>query len=479
VGLLDSIGEQLQRISLSAAVARDLLGFDGQRLVLVLGQDDEELRPAGGFIGTVWALEFDHGRLASSRVQSSYAVDESIPLEQWMRSPAGFAMSFDADVIPFRDQNWWPDFTYSAARLRETYERGQGARPHAVVAINQRSLEAILSAIGPIEILPGRSVGAEGLRSFLRQGIEPAPGTVTPSDIDPRRYAAQLLGAAIIRRISEGGSLDLFRLALSLNRVTSEGDLLIDVEAAPARAALRELGWDGSLARFPADGWYWVDSNTYSPKISQQIVRAMRHSVEIQPDGSAINRLTVRYENPVDAPEATPGGRRGCVQPAAPGTPPCYWIFARLYLPAGSQIVGAPSFQTPSGAARAGRSPESTPATTAPANTLHIVPTGNHIEVSGLAVVAPGASEEWEFVYRVPGASQPVRAGDWRYSSRIERQPGMPPTTVTVEIAAPPGACITNVDGVGGVGGKMSLFWSLTRDRDLSVDYSFDPGRCP
>ncbi|MBI4218942.1 MAG: DUF4012 domain-containing protein [Chloroflexi bacterium] len=475
-GVLDSLSQQLRRVALSAFATRELLGYNGRRQILVLGQDDDELRPAGGFIGTVWAVEFDHGRLVSSRVQSSYAVDEGMPVERWMRSPPGFAVSFDADVIPFRDQNWWPDFTYSAARLRETYERGQGARPHAVVAINQRSLEAILSAIGPIEILPGRSVDAEGLRSFLRQGIEPAPGAVTPSDIDPRRYAAQLLGAAIIRRVSEGGSLDLFRLSISLNRVTSEGDLLIDVEAAPARAALRELGWDGSLASFPADGWYWVDSNAYSPKISQQIVRAMRHSVEIQTDGSAIDRLTVRYENPVEAPEAPLEGTLGCVQPAASGTPPCYWVYARLYLPAGSQIVSAPGFQTPSRAARAARSPEGSPATAALANTLHIEPTGHRIEVSGLAVVAPGDSEEWEFVYRVPEASRLLGTGERRYSSLIERQPGTPPTTVTVEIAVPAGACITNVEGVGG---KMSLSWSLTRDHDLSVDYSFNAARCP
>jgi hypothetical protein len=89
--------------------------------------------------------------------------------------------------------------------------------------------------------------------------------------------------------------------------------------------------------------------------------------------------------------------------------------------------------------------------------------------------------EEWEFVYRVPEASRLVGTGDWRYSSRVERQPGMPPTTaVTVEIAVPQGACITSVDGVSRSSTVSAVrSWSLTRDLDLRVGYSFDPSRCP
>lgn len=488
--LLDTLSQQLRRLELSAVVSRELLGYNGRRHILVLGQDDEELRPAGGFIGTVWDLEFDHGRLVGSNVQSSYAIDEKVPLVQWMQAPPGFAMSFDADVIPFRDQNWWPDFTFSAARLRETYERGQGIRPHAVVALNQRSLEAILSAIGPIEIQVDRSVDAEGLREFLRQGIEPAPGTGTPPDIDPRRFASQLLGAAMIRRISEGAShgesLDLFRLSLDLNRVTSDGDLLIDVEARAARSALRELGWDGALAAYSGDGWYWVDSNAYSPKISQQIVRTMRQRVEIQPDGSSVNTLTVGYENPLRNEDPTDGAP-GCVQPAHAATPPCYWIYVRLYLPARAELLSTPGFETPAGAVGSDRLLQSAAPSSpgAAPTTLRAARLGVHLEVSALAVVLQGAKAEWEFVYRVPDSARRLATGEWRYSSRIERQPGTPPMMVMFEIAAPPGACVTNVDGVlqsgtatasGSLSASRSLL--LTRDLDLGVTYSFDPTRC-
>jgi hypothetical protein len=82
--------------------------------------------------------------------------------------------------------------SYSAARLRETHERGQGSRPHAIVAVSQRSLKAILAAIGPIEIEGGLTVDAEGLRGFLREGIEPlASPTARQSSIRYRPTAVR------------------------------------------------------------------------------------------------------------------------------------------------------------------------------------------------------------------------------------------------------------------------------------------------
>ncbi|MBI2966064.1 MAG: DUF4012 domain-containing protein [Chloroflexi bacterium] len=464
--LLDTASDRLRRIELAAVVARDLLGYDGGRTILVLGQDDEELRPSGGFIGSVWELEFERGQMAGSQVQSSYFVDEPIPLTDWMRAPGGFALSFDADVMPFRDQNWWPDFAYSAARLRETYERGQGARPHAIIAVNQHSLKAVLSATGPIQVSDGYAVDAQGLREFLREGIAP-PGASVGPDLDPRRYAARLLGAGIIRRLVEGGGIDLTRLALNVSSTASDGDLLIEIGSEPGRSALRVLGWDGRLHPFSGDGWYWVDSNAYAGKISQDIVRAVHQRVEIAADGTSLDTLTVRYTNPF-------GGPGDCVQPASSTTPPCYWLFGRLLLPLRTELVDAPRFDIPPGAAGAQRALRGTQSNSSDAGAIR-----EHLEAAALAAVPPGSNTEWTYTYRVPAASRQTEDGKWRYASRIERQPGMPPVEVVIEVSAPERACIVAIDGTSRSPiTRATIAWPLTRDRDLTVDYTFDSDKC-
>jgi hypothetical protein len=461
---LDVLGEQLQRVEFTATVARDVLGFNGRRVIVVLGQDDEELRPGGGFIGAAWELEFDRGRMTASRVLSSYDVDEAVPVDRWMPAPDGFTLSFAAGVIPFRDQNWWPDFPYSAARMRETYESGQGRRPDFVVAVNQRSLAAILASTGPIEVGPGLAVSSETLRDYLRDGVEPRDHAA--SGTDPRRYAARLLGEGIIRTLMTGARIDLVQLALNASRITSDGDLLIDAEAQPARSALRALGWDGSVRSFPGDGWYWAEGNAYSPKSSQEIIREVEQKVVLRPDGSSLNTLTVRYENPLD-------GSPHCVQPSQPPYGPCYWLFGWLLLPPQARVVSIPRFDLPGGAVAAGRTSYAVGAAT-----VRTGPLGDHLAITALAVVPPDSSREWEFVYRVPGAATPVR-DLFRYSSRVERQPGMPPVGVTVEVSVPDNACIVAVDGVNQApASTVSLAWALTRDRHITVDYSVDPARC-
>ncbi len=66
----------LSRAGLKGAqAAPSLLGMNGPRTYLMLAQNNDELRPTGGFISGAGHARFDKGQVAEVKLGDSYAVD--------------------------------------------------------------------------------------------------------------------------------------------------------------------------------------------------------------------------------------------------------------------------------------------------------------------------------------------------------------------------------------------------------------------
>ena len=467
-GLFNLAAGPLETLGTLAGFLHGFLGFSGPRVHLLLGQDDEELRPSGGFVAALWELRFDGGVLEQHRFVDSYAVDELLPLDQWQPAPAGFALGLGSAVMPFRDQNWWADFPRSAGAMRGTYEAGKGVRPDTLVAFNQAALEGFLRATGPLSLdgPPGTpdSVHATGLRPFLREGA----ATRNPASVgDDSRYASYLIGQALIDEFTGGSEVEPQRLAASLLDMLAAGDLLVAADDPDSAGSFASAGWDGGLPALIGDGFYWVESNAYSPKISHLIERTIAHRVQLGPDGSATSEITVSYGNP--ASPASPY----CYQPSLPPQPPCYWLFFRLYLPEGAEVLEAPILPLPEGA-MAARTLTPGDDTVAVADGADGGP-GDVVEVSGLATIPAGQTREWRFRYRLEHAAQSDDRGLWHYSWQASRQPGMQGAAYHLDIILPPGACLV---GDGGGAGPLSIDLPERRVMEATVDFTLDARGC-
>jgi len=467
-GLFHVAADRLRTAERLTGFVRGFLGYERPTIHLILGQDDEELRPSGGFLGAIWEIRFDGGRLSWQRFIDAYRVDRVLPTDQWLVAPAGFRLGFGANVLPFRDQNWWADFPRSADAIRATYELSERVRPDSVMAFTQATMEGLLAVTGPLR-LEGSSgmrdeVDAATVRAFLREGEQP-PGYA--SIWDENRYASYVVGRAMIDFFTGGGDVELQRLAAAVLGFLRAGDLLISAGDAESDAVFRTLGWDGGLPEPDGDGFYWVESNAYSPKISHLLRRSLDHRVRLGADGSATGEITVRYENP--ASPASPH----CYQPSLPPHPPCYWVLFRLYLPAGAEVLGVPILPLPEGAIAA--------QTLAPGTDTATVARGadgeaaGAIEISGLGTVPAGGASEWRFRYRLPGAARLDDDGRWRYAWDATRQPGMRGAAYHLDVELPDGACPV---GEGVHSSTPSFDLPDGRRMTVAVDYSVDPSVC-
>lgn len=118
-----------------------------KRTMLVLFQNNNELRATGGFITNV--IEVEIGRFQIHK--KSVDIFEDIKTTSNEEVPEAMKRLLKVGALHFRDANYSPDFNTSAQRLIQMYEQAF-ANKHidSIVAINFTLLEKILHITGPV-----------------------------------------------------------------------------------------------------------------------------------------------------------------------------------------------------------------------------------------------------------------------------------------------------------------------------------------
>jgi hypothetical protein len=238
VGMVDSLRDGLQLLIEMAPLGRELLGADGPRRYLVLGQSADELRASGGFVSALWLVTIENGALLEVRYHDTVRVDDFDRLELYPPAPSGLAEHMNARVWLLRDVSWEPDFPTVAKTAADMYMIGQRQEVDGVVAINQWTLHGLLGALGSIAA-PGESgeITPKNLFSRLEEG----------SDEFGRAYADLAL-QGILDKLNEPLSLGSFiKVSAAAQASLRSRDLMVYAEDADAQEMLRNAGWDGGL----------------------------------------------------------------------------------------------------------------------------------------------------------------------------------------------------------------------------------------
>lgn len=147
---LDSLQSPISLLANLIDATPMLFGFDGERHYLVLFQNNFELRPGGGFIGSYGLLTMKNGRLKDISIHNVYDADGKLtadiappfPLQRFMGASHWF----------LRDSNFDPDFPTSASQAASFLQLETGQNVDGVIGIDVSLLSALLDATGPITL---------------------------------------------------------------------------------------------------------------------------------------------------------------------------------------------------------------------------------------------------------------------------------------------------------------------------------------
>ena len=374
-------------LGLGVALAAPLagpLGFRGPRTYLVLAQNEDELRPTGGFITGVAAVTLSRGRVSAFRLDDANAVDD---LHQvYPAPPDPLRRYMGSQMWLLRDANWSPDFPTSARQAAALYELGQGVHIDGVVAFDEAALRSVLGVIGPVSVpgLPEPVTDANFL-TLLRAAWSAAPGTAAAAAWHSQRkdFLGPLAQALLARLRSVRDPRTLAALARTARQALDERQVLVYWPAGPLAGWLADRGWDGAVRPGTQDYLRVVDANVGFNKVNAAIDEALAYQVDLSDPSLPAASLTVTYTNTVATPKAcVPFGVANRSTQYADYLQDCYWDYWRVLLPAGAQVWWAPANAVPA-AELLGGAADLSPAQVGPG-------AGGTTEVAGLFVLATG-----------------------------------------------------------------------------------------
>ncbi len=451
-----AVARQADALALLPAAARALLGFNGPRTYLVIGQDSAELRPTGGFIGSTGLITLDRGQLAFQEYRSSYDFDA--PSAAPVPSPAPLQQYLGAPVWTLRDANWSPDFPASARQVLAFVQSDLGITPDGVLAFDNDAVSALLSAVGPLSVAGfPQPLTAQNWFDQTTQALITGPGSLL-SQLQ-NANAAKGAGLSAVLRAAlatvDGASGDQqIRVLQALRAAAAGGDILLYTPEPAAAAWVQRAGADGALTPVPGGDVLGVfDANLAYNKIGPYIQRSLDYEVWLRPDGRAQRaELRLTYQNTVTAELAADPTKRllgARWLPEAARFEPAPGLFGdylRVLLPPGSTLSSAAG---------------------APAD-ARTADEGGYRSIGLFMPLGPQESRTLSFALQPGFAASPAGA----YHLTLLKQPGVSREPTTVVVHLPPGRVARMISAGGSLQGQ-TVVWQLDLARTTTLDLRF------
>lgn len=170
-----------------------ILGFSEEKNYLLLFQNTEELRPTGGFIGSIGNAVVKNGKIENLTIQDVYELDGQLRNHI---EPPFIVRRYLQPHLYLRDSNFSLNFQESASMSAFLYNLETGKKPDAVIAVDLEVLKEILKLSGPIT-LPNYNVTvtSDTVSDFIQSTIKTNffPGSTQKRDILNNLFTQLLL----------------------------------------------------------------------------------------------------------------------------------------------------------------------------------------------------------------------------------------------------------------------------------------------
>jgi hypothetical protein len=274
-----------------------ILGSGNPKNYLILFQNNMELRPTGGFIGSYGVANFGGGKMNGLAINDIYSADGQ--LKGHVEPPLPIKNYLNEANWWFRDSNWNPDFPTSAERAEWFLNKEMDQKVDGVIAVDLTPIKNIIEYTGSI-FLPDYNLTISS-NNFYEKTQEEAQANFFPGS----RKKASFLTALSRTLISELGKMNsknqLFVLKAFYKNLTNR-HIQIYLHDKNSAEALNKLGWDGKMQTYScgsncfSDFFGGVEANVGVNKANYFVKREFDFGVEM--DSQKIKRnLVISLEN--------------------------------------------------------------------------------------------------------------------------------------------------------------------------------------
>ncbi len=262
-----------------------LIGSDKPHRYLFLLQNNNEIRPSGGFIGSYALVDMKDGNISNLETNDVYDLDMAyLPLIEPPEELKSFTNNWR-----FRDSNYSGDFAVSAAKGKWFFEKEGGPKIDTVIAINQGLLQDMLAITGPIQVGNFGKLSAENYNLLLTFIIESRVwGTEDPKHI--LKVFIPAFKEAIMKQEN------LAKVGSKIYKAIQQKHILFYSPDPEIQSLFDSFGLSGRMAKTPANEDYLsiINSSTGGTKSDNFIEENITHDTSIDANGRLIDEVTIK-----------------------------------------------------------------------------------------------------------------------------------------------------------------------------------------
>lgn len=421
------------------------LGLSGPRNYLVLSQNNDELRPSGGYLSTYGWITIRNGRVTDYAYSATTQTSPNPP-------PSSFAsqlniptwwLQYQEPIYAAWDGSWFADFPSTARMAMWYYNSGDNPQSpvDGVISLDITGFEQILGVIGTM-LVPGYNtpVTTENFRSVV-YNIRDFGGGELPH----KRFLAALYQEIFAQwqAISADPTKNTALLGVMLQGM-QEKHVMMYFSDEHLNRAVNLLGWGGSQVPATENDYLMVADANLGNKSNHSIYRGVTYDVDIQADGSIRGRATLDYDYSASVATKDPG-----YNPEFNG-PADYNNLVQLFVPTGTTLTEENNLTNPP----------------------TVVNNSANTEFVTRLYIPFDSTQRFQFSYLTKPLVETLGSFK-RYRLLVQKQPGTPANDLNVQVMLPANATIISTSP------EASASYNLDRPivefrSDLTVDRWFE-----
>lgn len=306
----------------------DVVAMKGSKSYLILLQNNAELRPGGGFIGSVGKLTFEGGKLKKIDVQDVYAIDGQ--LKTHVEPPGDIKRDLGMNDWYLRDSNWESDFPTSARQAEWFYAKETGEGVQGVIALDLTAASDLISVIGSLDLPDFNEKITE--ENLFEKAVTHAEAGFFPGSQAKKSFLTALTNQ-LFNQLFFLPKSNWSGVVTSIGRSLEGKHISIYLNDPKLFSYLVAQNWTSALPRpkAPIEGYYFdllspVEANMAGNKANYYLDRSYNLETVVGKEGEIKHRLKVTYLNRSPS-EVFPGG--------------VYKNRMRVYIPEGSKLIRA------------------------------------------------------------------------------------------------------------------------------------------
>lgn len=438
-----------------------ILGFDKPKNYLVLFQNNTELRPGGGFIGSYGILSIDKSKVKSFKIYDVYDADGQ--LKDHVEPPFAIRRYLKSTNWYLRDSNFDVDFSKDAVASSVFLNSEMHQSIDGVIGVDLSFVKNLLGAIGPVEVTDYKeTVTSDNLFKVVNAHVKDKffPGSTQKKDFLTALYSS------IQAKLSDKNKSLYLNLLSSISNSVYEKHIVFAFNNISLQSVFSINGWGSTLidnrksSKNHINDFIGInEANLGANKVNYYITRSVSQITSVGKDGSIKENLKINFKNSADKSLGKDG---------------LYKSYVRIITPLGTKINSISIDGVEQKIVSAIKDPN------VYESKNFVPPTGFEIESNNesnkaifgfLNLVEPGSLKSIEISYTLLPKIDNSQ-NNFSYDLKVFKQPGIDSFPYSFSLSYQNG--LRPIDLFKNIGSATNkIFFSETLARDKEVNFNF------